>query len=392
MPDIFYAISMLMTMIGFPFLLLPLIWLFIQFINVRQSAYRLRQWQRFALSQGLNLSQRRIPSRWHFSPEIWPYIEGEYAGHSLQLQSYAKGLDTFTELSLTAATPPLLAEADLDWLRSIPWAALKGWISAQPGGQSLTYRQGGFESNPQRMEQVVELLVKIAAVYPSLLKLGAAAVPNLRPLASTLDYRTYPIRPLVWQLLRDIAQDTHRRLGVQPDGAICRRCLSYPRPYQVILSLTEACNYWGCRVCGQSQDFLYGRVVAVLDTQMEADVVERDGWVEVNWLRLQTLFDFGKVDIRQASDEQVERLMMQIGNDTDPFRRPRYPRLNCTVGPNCSLSMNSLKLLERFLGKVHFSSPNETAGALPQAVSARRKKNATHLDHESIDTQTLHSV
>jgi hypothetical protein len=84
--------------------------------------------------------------------------------------------------------------------------------------------------------------------------------------------------------------------------------------------------------------------------------------------------------------------MMQIGSETDPFRRSRYQRISCGVGPDCTLSLNSLKLLERFLGKVYLPHRSETAGALPQEVSARREKNATYIDHESPDTQTLHSV
>jgi hypothetical protein len=39
--------------------------------------------------------------------------------------------------------------------------------------------------------------------------------------------------------------------------------------------------------------------------------------------------------------------VVQVGNDTDPFRRARYPRIPYSVAPDCNLSENTYRILER---------------------------------------------
>jgi hypothetical protein len=66
----------------------------------------------------------------------------------------------------------------------------------------------------------------------------------------------------------------------------------------------------------------------------------------------QQLFDFDRVEIIQATDEEVERFAMQVGNDTDPVRQPRYAQMHCLIAPDCRLSENSLRILRNFFGEV----------------------------------------
>ena len=47
-----------------------------------------------------------------------------------------------------------------------------------------------------------------------------------------------------------------------------------------------------------------------------------------------TLFDFDEIEIKDATDEEVERFIVQVGNDTDAWRLERYSKVVCTV---CSL-------------------------------------------------------
>jgi hypothetical protein len=85
---------------------------------------------------------------------------------------------------------------------------------------------------------------------------------------------------------------------------------------------------------------------------MSGEPVEKDGVVVVNWLVRRVLFDFSGVYINQASDEEVERFAVQIGNDTDEWRRPRYSEMTCHIGPSCVLSENTLRILQRTFGQV----------------------------------------
>jgi hypothetical protein len=118
----------------------------------------------------------------------------------------------------------------------------------------------------------------------------------------------------------------------------------------VLLESSEYLTYYGCRICGQSGEFLEGRVVAVLDSRMDTERVQQDGTLRVNWLARRALFDFDEVEIVQATDEDVERFAVQVGNDTDDFRRSRYKEMSCTIVPDCRLSENTLRILKSTFG------------------------------------------
>ena len=59
-----------------------------------------------------------------------------------------------------------------------------------------------------------------------------------------------------------------------------------------------------------------------------------------------------EIIIVQASDEDVERFAVQIGNDTDGIRKPIYKDIRCTISPGCKLSENTLRILRRMIGQV----------------------------------------
>jgi len=64
------------------------------------------------------------------------------------------------------------------------------------------------------------------------------------------------------------------------------------------------------------------------------------------------LFDFEQVVIVTANDEDVERFAVQVGNDTDPVRRPKYAQMCCLVSPECALSENTVRIFRRTFGRV----------------------------------------
>jgi hypothetical protein len=92
--------------------------------------------------------------------------------------------------------------------------------------------------------------------------------------------------------------------------------------------------------------------VAVLDASWGKVQAEEDGLLQVNWLIHRTLFDFDWIKIIQATDEDVERFAVQVGNDTDPFRKPRYHQIPCRVRSGCQLSENTMRILDRMFGQV----------------------------------------
>jgi len=58
------------------------------------------------------------------------------------------------------------------------------------------------------------------------------------------------------------------------------------------------------------------------------------------------------VNIIQATDEEVERFAVQVGNDIDPFRKPRYKEMPCLIDTDCDLSENTWRILQQMFGQV----------------------------------------
>ena len=124
---------------------------------------------------------------------------------------------------------------------------------------------------------------------------------------------------------------------------------------QIRLSWTESkIIYCGCRTCSQSTDFeeWTGQVIAILDQEMMAEQFRQDRNLYINWLTFRKLFDFDKVEIVKATDEDVERFAVQIGNDTDAIRQPRYKQMGCSISERCKLSQNTLRVLEKTFGQI----------------------------------------
>jgi hypothetical protein len=111
--------------------------------------------------------------------------------------------------------------------------------------------------------------------------------------------------------------------------------------------------YYGCRACGQSREVLNLKrgVTAVLDNAGTVEQLPQAEELKVNWLHRRSLFDFDRVEIVQATDEEVERFAVSVGNDTDETRRVRYQGMECVISPACELSLNTQRILEYTFGK-----------------------------------------
>jgi hypothetical protein len=218
----------------------------------------------------------------------------------------------------------------------------------------------------------------------TLVALGGEAIPHLLTKAKD---RAHPLRRTATWLIRSICHETNARLAGQADRMLCPTCLTCCGSHTTT-QLGSLMIYYGCRTCGQSREFIYCQqgVMAVLDSnwtetppqrggllhrifdwlaadrpeleaQAQDDARRADGLLRVNWLAHRELFDFDRVEIVQATDEDVERFAVQVGNDTDPMRKPRYPGMECSIWPECQLSENTLRVLQHTFGQVEYA-PN----------------------------------
>ncbi len=289
-------------------------------------------------------------------------LGGKYEGHPLSLETYQKGSDKskqiYTRLTVSASQPP----ADLSLEEAVELltpAALEGaWtenIEARPDGEAIQvhYEKSGVETELNYLQFLFDWLSRLADAYPAMVELGGQAVPRFQELR-----QNHALKPFITHLLQDIATDTARRWAAQADRLVCPTCLARGRSHRLWLGLFQWPSYYGCRLCHQSRDFyLVSTVIATLDEKTADGEAPYQAYQEgerlyVNWLARRSLFDFDAVKIIRASDEMVERFAVQVGNDTDSFRKPRYRGMRCTVSEEAGLSANTMRILEHTFGRV----------------------------------------
>ncbi len=184
-----------------------------------------------------------------------------------------------------------------------------------------------------------------------LINRGGEVSSNLQPLAVN---DNHPLQETALWLLSNIERSTSHNFAWRADHTQCPYCQTLFAANAVDVSLGVSFNCYGCRTCQQSRDFLYvpQGVVAVLDSHWTNDELLQNGLLQLNWLKRRALFDFDWVEIIKATDEDVERFAVQMGNDTDLLRKPRYATMPCVLGPDCNLSENTLRILRRTFGNV----------------------------------------
>lgn len=334
----------------------------------REEAAR-KAWRRLAEELGLRFVS---PADSLFQPKE-SYVVGDYRGHHFKLYTFdIQGREYVAEtvleryptrrrryvytrlvVSITARPPeipetsPLPRQQIIEWLT--PQKPLKARPETQADGTELSYQQLDIETNIDYLKFLFEQLARLADNHARIVALGGAAAPALVEIMRDKDL---DLTNTATQLLDGISRTTRASLRDRMDRFLCPRCLMRCGPHKVHLFALTTITYYGCRSCHQSSDFIQGAVVAVLDRQMSRERFREKGIIHVNWLTRRSLFDFDAVAIIRASDEEVERFAVQVGNDTDEVRTGRYPRMRCVVYEQSGLSENSLRILRRTFGEV----------------------------------------
>lgn len=192
--------------------------------------------------------------------------------------------------------------------------------------------------------------------------MGGEAVPALQRIATN---PAHLLQEIAGCLLRDISHVTARQLGPKAAQFLCPYCFTRYGPHVVPLLQSHSITYYGCRNCGQSRAFSDNPiVVATLDEQALQKTTCQGKVLRVNWSVRRQLFDFDTVEIIRASDEEVERFAMQVGNDTDTRRQARYKKMRCAISPQCPLSENTQHILRKTFGQVVLQNVNSSIQSL----------------------------
>ncbi len=286
---------------------------------------------------------------------------GHYRGYYLQLEY--KSYPNITCLTLSVEDEELMLDYDIEIQRPITEAVmlkliapaglpekLKGNIRSFYDGFEIHYEQSGQETVIDYLQTLLDLVCDIADAYPKIVALGGETISALQSLA----YHRPWLRAVITELIGTIGQETKERLSSQAAQLLCPKCFVYCAPHQVPLQLRQSVTYYGCRNCGQSNEFLdfKGPVVAVLDNRTDVTQLAQNNKLYINWSAHREQFDFDEVEIIRATDEDVERFAVQAGNETDPVRQSSYKQVECVVSPESRLSANTMRILQKTFGQV----------------------------------------
>lgn len=355
---IFGGIALFASFIIMSIILIGLVSLGIQVAkNIRKSHEKHQAgWRRLAEATGLTFH----PSP--FQAEV--KVEGRYRGHQVMLKVDMRGgsgkersytcliLEKFQDEGGANPDPSLkkfTANELADFLNSGQAGYLGGKIKATPGGSTLRYEAFGIETNPQKLQTCLEWMSEALEAYPAIVASGGESVATLVQTTR----QNGALHRFTRQLLREIAADTENRLAEYARYLFCPNCLTCCGEHEVSLGWLQEITFFGCRTCRQSRGFYEANaVVVVLDNAMPEAIYKQVDTLYVNWFTRLAPFDFDRVDIRQATDEEVERFAVQVGNDTEVARNLRYPNMACRIDPLCNLSQNTRRILQRTFGSL----------------------------------------
>lgn len=305
-------------------------------------------WQVFAKANNLTFDSGKLLESFR--------VFGNYQGYNFGLSAfrkYQKG-PPYTRFIMARDSShtqkdeirPLTLESMVQTLnrKKIKYS-LSGRLRATPYGREVSYELRNIPTDTKYLQFIIDLLYDLIDTYPRIVALGSEALLTWQNVATE---KGHPLQSIARQLIQDIAPTTLRLRDHASSHLICKRCLTRIGAHEAELSWLNSIIYYGCRMCHQSNDFYSAKlVIVVLDSQMTAEPLQERDELRVNWLARRKLFDFNAMEIVQATDEDVERFAVQVGNDTDPIRQPHYKTMQCTVSEGCKLSENTMRILQR---------------------------------------------
>ncbi len=184
-----------------------------------------------------------------------------------------------------------------------------------------------------------------------LVKAGGQAVEPLRAIAEKGSSENK--KTARW-LLKNIADITTANLKENASTLFCLECFAYCDAHRIVLTRHQDYTYYGCRLCGKSNDFvtLTGHVVIVLDQNMTESYGRNKNHLHLNWLKHKEFLDFDAVLIRQVSDKETEEFAIRVGNDTNEYRLKRYKKMTCVIDADSSITENTIRILKSIFGQI----------------------------------------
>ena len=327
------------------------------YLYYRQQKKDKLSWQRIATQNGLSYKTRKYFNGGDF-------IIGVYRGHRLKIESKDLG-QSATKISIKlndgwhgedTHTVDDIADIFLSEFQ------FPGKIYMGRNGRFISYIQYRIETDEQRLQSIIDVCCQVLETYDQIIRLGGEVVPILQ---KTISFSDDKLHPVATQLLSEISTKTTTELGNRLSQLVCCQCfLKFESLNLYGKSSLRTGRYIGCRGCHQSRDFFEGAIGVVFDVANEQLQYEKNGILWVNWIHYQKVFDFDLIHIIQASDQDIERFVIQIGNDSDKHQQKKRYSQACFISPSCQLSANTMHILKSMFGEVEVKTKVIAEGLL----------------------------
>ena len=218
---------------------------------------------------------------------------------------------------------------------------IKGYIDITANGNAINYTQPNIEYDRIYLQVISDYLYQLLNIYPILVNSKDTYLTELQAIAR---YKGLALQPFARRMMGQMKIPAPKKSEIR---LICPTCLvSYGEAVNSALD-GDFNSDVGCRICGNRQGYFAGKMVAVLNRDLTTDIEQVEGELRVNWLKHQHLLDFDEIEIVQATDEDVERFVVQVGNNSDADQKSRYANVTVTISPSCELSGNTQRILKR---------------------------------------------
>lgn len=272
-----------------------------------------------------------------------------YTFTNIRLSIRHRNRDVHRELLPTINNGEITRQEAVDLLVPNGLVLSRGNYEITINSDQIHYNYREFEGDKEYLIGAIDMFCDLADNYPGVVSLGGVVVPALEELANR---QGHALSTTAIYLLEAIASRS-RDLKISYPNLLCPSCFYRFQTQKVKLSWWKSPSYYACPKCHQNRDYFVGKkVVAVLNNQMEHKYLEVENTLRVNWCHHRKLFDFDTVAIEKATDEDVERFAMQVGNHTDEVRKSNYAKVSCTIAPDCELSENTTRILRHTFGNV----------------------------------------
>jgi hypothetical protein len=153
----------------------------------------------------------------------------------------------------------------------------------------------------------------------------------------------------LWKIQKQLpGMSRERRASI-----LCSACFCRFAEHKARLGSGKYFSYYACRNChGSSSIDNVTKVVAVLDHSLDKPYAHNGTTLLVNWYSHKEPFDFDEIRITDASDFDIDELVMKLRNDMDDKRRKRYKSMPVSLSPQVQLSQAQIHMLKDTFGRV----------------------------------------